>query len=53
MDIYKGVRRKDELQKLQNVRKVEHSVPAAYPLPPRLLGKRKKEKKKEKERERI
>ena len=29
MDIYMGVRRKDELQKLQNVRKVEHSVPAA------------------------
>lgn len=28
MDIYIGVRTKDELQELQNVRKVEHLVPA-------------------------
>ena len=45
-----GVRRKDELQKLQNVRKVEHSVPAASS--PTQIPWQKEKGKKERKRER-
>ena len=50
MDIYMGVRRKDELQKLQNVRKVEHSVPAASS-PTQTPWQKEKGKKRKKKRE--